>query len=94
VGPASIMPPMAGIPGLLMPLLAFEEASGPSMSMPEPSAVPPDFECRRCRFDTTGTVRATLLAAPGPGVDFGGAAAMGTTGFPPTVPPAELPADP
>jgi hypothetical protein len=91
VGPPSIMPPMPDILDSSTPPLGV---SGLSTSIPDPSTAETDFECRRCRFGATATVRGTLLAAPGPGVDLGGAAAIGTTAFPPTVPPPELPADP
>lgn len=53
-----------------------------------------DLECLLCLLGATGTMRGTVLAAPGPGVDFGGAAAMGTMTLPPTVPPPELLAEP
>jgi hypothetical protein len=68
-------------------------ASGLSISIPDPSDAAADFECLRCRFGATATARATppTAPAPGPGVDFGGAAAMGTT---PLTPPLELAADP
>jgi len=65
------------------------------MSMPPVlSAVLTLLECRRWRLGAIGVARGTLLAAPGPGVDFGGAAAMGTTPFRPVLPPPELPAEP
>lgn len=54
--------------------------------------------CRRCRFGATATLVRGILdaAAPGPGVAFGGAAAMGTTPFPPLIPvaPTDDPAEP
>jgi hypothetical protein len=54
--------------------------------------------CRLCLFGATVTfVRGMLdAAAPGPGVSFGGAAAMGTTPLPPLIPvvPTEDPAEP
>jgi hypothetical protein len=54
--------------------------------------------CLRCRLGATATLLRGMLeaAAPGPGVAFGGAAAMGTTPFPPLIPvvPTEDPAEP
>lgn len=54
--------------------------------------------CLRWRFGATATFDRGMLdaAAPGPGVAFGGAAAMGTTPFPPLIPvvPTEDPAEP
>ena len=43
--------------------------------------------CRRCRFDDeVGALWIEDAPAPGPGLVFGGAAAIGTTPFPPTAP--------
>ena len=56
-----------------------------------------DFEWRRWRFGATVEVRGMLeAAAPGPGVAFGGAAAIGITPLPLLIPvvPTEEPADP
>jgi hypothetical protein len=54
--------------------------------------------CLRCRFGATALDRGILdaAAAPGPGVAFGGAAAMGITPLPPLTPvvPTEDPAEP
>lgn len=55
-----------------------------------------DLLCRRCRFGATACEREAVAAAPGPGVAFGGAAAMGTTPLPPEIPvvPTLEPAEP
>jgi hypothetical protein len=54
--------------------------------------------CLRCRLGATAMFDRGMLdaAAPGPGVAFGGAAAIGTTPFPPLIPvvPTEDPAEP
>lgn len=55
------------------------EFSGLSMSMPSPPAL---LLCLRWRLAEIATLRGRE-AAPGPGVDLGGAAAIGTTPFPP-----------
>lgn len=79
---------------MLMPIPLATE-SGLSTSIVDPSAVDADLEYRRWRFGANGVLRGTLLAAPGPGVDLGGAAAIGTTPLiPEVVPPEELPAEP
>lgn len=80
-----IMPP--GICGMLVPkslAASFEpvELAGLSISMLawlSPAAL---LLCLRCRFDDVLTFREPE-EAPGPGAAFGGAAAMGTTPFPP-----------
>lgn len=59
------------------------EFSGLSMSIPALSAAL--LLCLRCRLADAATVRGSA-EAPGPGVDFGGAAAIGTTPLPPTAP--------
>lgn len=62
------------------------EFSGLSMSI---TLSPPALLlCLRCRFADIAIVRGRD-AAPGPGVDLGGAAAIGTTPFPPTAAAAE-----
>lgn len=58
------------------------EFSGLSMSIVLSAAL---LLCLRCLLADTATVRGSA-EAPGPGVDFGGAAAIGTTPFPPTAP--------
>jgi hypothetical protein len=71
------------------------EFSGLSTSMPPPLALPlPTLSapalllCLRWRFDDMVIERGSDAApAPGPGVFLGGAAAIGTTPFPPTAPP-------
>lgn len=74
------------------------EFVGESISMaPLLSIAETDLLCRRWRFGATTTERGTLDAAPGPGVAFKGAAAMGITPLPPltpVVPPPEEPAEP
>jgi hypothetical protein len=66
-----------------------EAPPGLSMSILGDISAPPLLLCLRWRFDDTVAGR-TREEAPGPGVDFGGAAAMGTTPFPP-MPPADEP---
>lgn len=61
------------------------ESCGLSISIPSPPAL---LLCLRCRFAEIAMVRGRE-AAPGPGVAFGGAAAIGTTPFPPTAPAME-----
>lgn len=60
------------------------EFSGLSMSIPPPLSTAP-LLCLRCRLAETVMVR-DMAAAPGPGADLGGAAAIGTTPLPPTAP--------
>lgn len=89
--PELIMP----IPIALAASLEPVEFSGESTSMLSMALTL--LLCRRCRFGAVATVgRGTLEAAPGPGVAFGGAAAIGTTPFPPLTPvvPTEDPAEP
>lgn len=62
------------------------ESSGLSISIPLLSAAP--LLCLRCRLEDSVMVRG-IAAAPGPGADLGGAAAIGTTPFPPTAPVAD-----
>lgn len=65
------------------------ELPGLSISMPPTAWSPPALLlCRRCRFEPRVAVR-ERDAAPGPGALFGGAAAIGITPFPPTMPPVE-----
>lgn len=94
----------ATLPGLGIPLMkplaeltdraaSLEpvELAGLSMSIPPAdSLVPALLLLRRCRLEDPDvpTLRVTA-AAPGPGVFFGGAAAIGITPFPPTAPLAD-----
>lgn len=65
------------------------DVSGLSTSIaPDTSAVAAPLLWRRWRFDATAMVRG-MGAAPGPGALFSGAAAMGTTPFPPTAAPVD-----
>lgn len=59
--------------------------SGLSMSMPITPSPPLFLLWRRCRFEDTATGR-DIEEAPGPGLAFGGAAAIGTTPLPPEMP--------
>lgn len=64
--------------------------------MAEDMSDPSPLEWRRWRFEEAeaGTARAGIADAPGPGVDLGGAAAIGTTPLPPAAAPNEdWPAD-
>ena len=91
--PVPIMPMPNGFAASFEPV----EFSGESMSMV--SIALTLLLCRLCRFGATATFARGALdaAAPGPGVAFRGAAAIGTTPLPPlivVVPPIEEPADP
>lgn len=66
--------------------------SGLSMSMLIGASAVMLLLCRRCRFEDT-VAGLELEDAPGPGLVFGGAAAIGTTPLPPTAP-AEEPEPP
>lgn len=57
---------------------------GLSISIPEEPSVPALLLCLRCRLDEAEAAPDREADdAPGPGVAFGGAAAMGTTPLPP-----------
>jgi hypothetical protein len=77
----------------LLPVLFSGLSTSMAWSMAET-----DLLCRRCRFGATACEREAeaVAAAPGPGVAFGGAAAMGTTPLPPEIPvvPTLEPAEP
>ena len=61
------------------------EFAGLSMSIPEMDSAPPDLLCLLWRLeDDMPVMDRGRDEAPGPGVDFGGAAAIGTTPFTPT----------
>jgi hypothetical protein len=79
-------------PSDLTASLESVEFAGLSISMPEIESAPPDLLCLRWRFeDDMPVIDRGRDEAPGPGVDFGGAAAMGTTPFPPTALDVEVP---
>lgn len=63
---------------------------GLSKSIAGDMSAPPLLLCLRWRFDDTFTTGRDMAEAPGPGVGFGGAAAIGITPFPP-IPPADEP---
>ena len=90
--PAPIMP----IPTDLAASLDPVEFVGESISMVSIALTP--LLCLLCLFGAVAVVERgrVAAAAPGPGVSFGGAAAMGTTPFPPLIPvaPTEDPAEP
>lgn len=97
VMPNPLARPRLAEPDMPNPLLdpkdraaSFEpvEFSGLSMSILPLLSPPALLLCLRCRLAETVTDRG-MEAAPGPGVDFGGAAAIGTTPLPPTAPAAE-----
>jgi hypothetical protein len=79
-----IMPP--GRIGMLVPrarAASFEPVdSGLSISIDARLSPPPLLLCLLCRFDDA-VVFLDMEEAPGPGVDLGGAAAIGTTPLPP-----------
>lgn len=56
---------------------------GASISMADDANKPSPLLCRRCRFEEAVEGRELDDEAPGPGVAFGGAAAIGTTPLPP-----------
>jgi hypothetical protein len=81
-----IMPPIDGIlvPRARAASLEPVELVGLSMSMLAWLSALPVLLCLRCRLEDV--LLREPEEAPGPGVTFIGAAAMGTTDFPPIIP--------
>jgi hypothetical protein len=82
---------MEGMLGVV-PSGRVADSDGPSRSMAEEFVAPSLLLCLRCLFDDAVAGR-DMEEAPGPGAVFSGAAAIGTTPFPPTMvaPPYWLP---